>query len=107
VRALAEVAIALGLMVINGFLAVPGFAMMSSRRGGRPDSPAAAIGAGVAVRRLGDPTTFLSIVQVRTTLVGILAGASGGATLGAHLARALNTAACRRRQPTRSESAAW
>jgi hypothetical protein len=64
VRALAEVAIALGLMVINGFLAVPGFAMMSSRRGGRPDSPAAAIGAGVAVRRLGDPTTFLSIVQV-------------------------------------------
>ena len=82
-----EVAIVLALMLINGTLAMSELAMMSSRRG-RLEQRAAEgdPGARAALRLLDDPTSLLSTVQVGITLVGILAGAFSGATLGAHLA---------------------
>ena len=86
-RVVLEVAIVLALMLINGALAMSELAMMSSRRG-RLEQRAAEgdPGARAALRLLDDPTSLLSTVQVGITLVGILAGAFSGATLGAHLA---------------------
>lgn len=75
--------ILIGLMiVVNGLLSMSELAVVSSRnsrltymaeRGNR--------GARVALRPVGDPSRFLSTVQVGITLVGVLAGAFGGATI--------------------------
>ena len=86
-RIVAEVAIVLGLMLLNGVLAMSELAMMSSRRGRLEQlRHQGDRGARAALRLLDDPTGFLSTVQVGITLVGILAGAISGATLGGHLA---------------------
>lgn len=78
------------LILLNGFFAMSELALVSSRRvrlqqlanrGHR--------GARVALRLQEDPGRFLSTVQVGITLVGILAGAYGGATLAAPLSQAL------------------
>ena len=92
-RVVAEVAFVLGLMLLNGALAMSELAMMSSRRG-RLEQLAidGNRGARAALRLLEDPTGFLSTVQFGITLVGILAGAYSGATLGGHLADALTAA---------------
>ena len=89
---LVEIALILGLMLLNGALAMSELAMMSSRRG-RLEQLAAQgqRGASAALRLVDDPTGFLSTVQVGITLVGILAGAYGGATLGGHLATLLTS----------------
>jgi putative hemolysin len=75
------------LMLLNGVLAMSELALMSSRRA-RLERMARAghRGARAALHLLDDPTAFLSTVQVGITLVGILAGALSGATLGTHLA---------------------
>lgn len=78
------------LILVNGVLAMAEMAVVSSRRSrieqmreaGRP-------GAEAALALLADPTRFLSTVQIGITMVGVLAGAFGGATLGDHLAAAL------------------
>ena len=90
---LLEVAIVLALMLVNGVLAMSELAMMSSRRG-RLEQRAAEgdAGARAALRLLDDPTALLSTVQVGITLVGILAGAFSGATLGTHFAALLTAA---------------
>lgn len=92
-RVVAELAFVLGLMLLNGALAMSELAMMSSRRG-RLEQLAidGNRGARAALRLLDDPTGFLSTVQFGITLVGILAGAYSGATLGGHLAEALTVA---------------
>jgi len=85
-----EILTVLALMVLNGFLAMSEMALVSSRRG-RLEQMAAQgnRGAQVAAGLIDDPTRFLSTVQVGITLVGILAGAFSGATLGGHLAGTL------------------
>ena len=75
--------ILVGLMIlVNGLLSMSELAVVSSRnsrlsylagRGNR--------GARVALRLVADPSRFLSTVQVGITLVGVLAGAFGGATI--------------------------
>lgn len=82
-----EIVFVLGLMVLNGALAMSELAMMASRRG-RLEQLArhGQRGAAAALRLLDDPTGFLSTVQVGITLVGILAGAFSGATIGSALA---------------------
>src|SRR3546814_2092129 len=47
-------------------------------------------GARTAVRLIDDPSRFLATVQIGITLVGILAGAFGGATLAYRLGDWLN-----------------
>jgi len=86
---LLEVTVVLGLMLLNGTLAMSELAMMSSRRGRLEQLAIEDRGARAALRLLDDPTGFLSTVQVGITLVGILAGAFSGATLGGYLAQAL------------------
>ena len=77
-----ELAIVLGLIVFNGFLAMSELALVSARRplleqmarhGSR--------GAAVALDLTREPGRMLSAVQIGITLVGIIAGAFSGATI--------------------------
>ena len=79
---LLEVSVILLLIVLNGLLAMSELAIVSSRRvrlqqmaqdGNR--------GAEVALELTETPNRFLSTVQIGITLIGIFAGAIGGATI--------------------------
>jgi putative hemolysin len=76
------IAIVLVLMVINGVFALSEMAVVSSRKvrlerlARQPNA-----GARAALDLIADPGRFLSTVQIGITLVGIIAGAYGGATL--------------------------
>lgn len=77
-------AVVLLLLVLNGLFAMSELAVVSARRAklqsraGRGDKGAAA-----ALRLAEHPTRFLAAVQVGITLIGILAGAYGQATIAA------------------------
>ena len=78
-----EILILLALIVLNGVLAMSELAVVSSR----PARLEAMVRAAAPDRRpptglAADPGRFLSTVQIGITLVGILSGAFGGATLG-------------------------
>lgn len=85
-------AVVLLLVVLNGLFAMSELAVVSSRRtklqtrAERGDKGAAA-----ALRLADNPTRFLSAVQVGITLIGILAGAYGQATIAGELDRMLET----------------
>jgi putative hemolysin len=91
---LIEALVVLFLIVLNGVLAMSELAIVSSRKA-RLEAMAAAgsSGARVALGLIADPGRFLSTVQIGITLVGIFAGAFGGATLAAPLAAVLNRVA--------------
>ena len=84
---LLELTLLLGLILLNGALAMSELAIVSARparlraRGDR--------GALIALRLAEDPGRFLSTVQIGITLVGVLSGAFSGATLGLRSAAAL------------------
>ena len=86
-----EIAIILILILINGIFAMAEFAIVSvkkirlQKRADEGDTRAAA-----ALEIVNEPTQFLSTVQIGITLVGIFAGAFGGATLARELAAYLN-----------------
>ncbi|MFO1037167.1 MAG: hemolysin family protein [Geminicoccaceae bacterium] len=87
---LIEIVAVLGLVLVNGFLALSELALVSSRRSRLEQLAASGTrGAPSALRLIEDPTRVLSTVQVGITLVGILAGAYSGATLGEDLAQVL------------------
>lgn len=86
-----EIGVVLLLILFNGALAMAEMSVVSSNkhrlklladRGSR--------GARIALALAENPARFLSSVQIGITLVGVLAGAFGGATLSEHLAAALN-----------------
>ncbi len=81
-----EALIVLLLILVNGVLAMSELAIVSSRKA-RLEALAAEgnSGARVALQLLADPSRFLSTVQIGITLVGIFAGAYGGATLAEQL----------------------
>jgi putative hemolysin len=81
-----EISIVLLLTVINGALAMSEMAIVSSRKV-RLESMArrANAGARIALELIAEPSRFLSTVQIGITLVGIFAGAYGGATLAGPL----------------------
>jgi putative hemolysin len=88
----AEIAIVAALIVLNGLLAMSELAIVSAR----PARLKVLIEQGVtgsrrALALASDPGRFLSTVQIGITLVGILAGAYSGATLGKRLADWLMT----------------
>jgi putative hemolysin len=88
---LLEALIVLLLILVNGVLALSELAIVSSRKV-RLETMAAAgsSGARVALGLIEDPSRFLSTVQIGITLVGIFAGAFGGATLAEQLGAALD-----------------
>lgn len=85
-----DVAIILALIALNGLFAMSELAIVSSRKPrlqalakvGRP-------GAGTALRLADDPGRLLSAGQIGITLIGILAGAYSGASLGGPLGERL------------------
>jgi len=75
------------LLALNGVLAMSEIAVVSSRRVRlETRAEAGSRAARSALGLLDDPTRFLSTVQVGITLIGILAGAFGGATIAEQLA---------------------
>ena len=86
-----ELAIVVGLILLNGFFAMAELAIVSSRRIRLQQMEEAGNrGAARALALADNPGRFLSGVQVGITLIGILSGAYGGSTLGARLGAVLN-----------------
>ena len=81
-----ELSIILVLLVLNGVFAMAEIALVSARRA-RLQQMAAdkKAGAALALRLARNPEQFLSTVQVGITLVGVLSGAFGGATLAGYV----------------------
>lgn len=79
------------LVFLNGFLAMSEIAIVSARKGKlRHLAEAGDSRAHAALELANNPTPFLSTIQIGITMIGILAGAFGGATLSEHLAEQLS-----------------
>lgn len=82
--------IILVLIALNGIFAMSEFAIVSAKktrlkqRADKGDTQAV-----TALKLANEPTPFLSTIQIGITLVGIFAGAFGGATIAEELARYL------------------
>ena len=82
-----EIAILLLLLIANGVFAMAEIAVVSSRKARLRRLAEQGNGnARIALELAESPNRFLSTVQVGITLVGIFAGAFGGATLAPYLA---------------------
>jgi putative hemolysin len=90
-QVLFEVAIILLLLVANGVFAMAEIAVVSSRRGRLRQMAVSDSRAKAASELAESPNSFLATVQVGITLVGIFAGAFGGATLASKLAPCIAT----------------
>lgn len=87
-----EIVILTVLTLLNGVLAMSELAIVSSRTARlQVMAEAGSRGARIALRLAEEPGRFLSSVQIGITLVGIIAGAFSGATLGRRLAELLLT----------------
>jgi len=85
-----EISLILILMLLNGVLAMYEIAVVAARRARLQHLAATGNrGASAALELASKPNEFLSTIQVGITLVGILAGAVGGATLAEPLAEAV------------------
>lgn len=74
------------LLALNGIFAMAEIALVSSKRARLEQRvKEGTTGAGLALKLLGEPERFLSTVQIGITLVGVLAGAFGGASLAGYL----------------------
>jgi putative hemolysin len=86
----AEIVIIIALIMANGIFAMSEIAVVSARRARLQQRvEAGERGALVALQLTEEPNQFLSTVQIGITLIGILAGAFGGATVARELAAAL------------------
>lgn len=82
-----DLLIVFALVLLNGCFALSELAIVSSRRPRlRAMAEAGRSGARAALALAEDPGRFLSTVQIGITLVGVVAGAFSGATLGGALA---------------------
>jgi putative hemolysin len=81
-----EVFLVLVLILLNGLFAMSELALVSARRVRLQHlAEAGQRGARVAIRLIEDPSRFLATVQIGISLVAVVAGAFGGATLGNRL----------------------
>ena len=82
-----EILLVLGLIAINGAMSMSELAIVSARPFRlRQRAEAGSGGAATAIELAEHPNRFLSTVQIGITLVGILAGAFGGARIAKPLA---------------------
>jgi putative hemolysin len=97
------------LVVLNGFFAMSEMAVIASRKARLAARAAKGDRRARRVLQLAErPGRFLSTVQVGITLVGILAGAIGGATVGERLAELFSQYPGHwRRSPMRRVSRSW
>jgi putative hemolysin len=85
-----QIAVIVLLVLLNGFFAMSETALVSSRKARlRQRAEQDQEGARTALELTDSPNRFLSTVQIGISLIGVLAGAFGGATLAEPLARAL------------------
>ena len=86
-RIVLEAGIIFLLLVANGVFAMAEIAIVAARKNRLRQSAAAGnSGAQVALELAESPNRFLATVQIGITLIGILAGAFGGATIAEELA---------------------
>lgn len=79
---LLEIVILLVLIALNGIFSMSEFALVSSKKTClRQRAEDGDTRAAVALKLSNDPTPFLSTVQIGIALIGIFAGAFGGATI--------------------------
>jgi putative hemolysin len=82
-----EIIIILILIILNGILAMSEFAIVSAKKARlRQRAEEGDTRAADALELANEPTSFLSTIQIGITLVGIFAGAFGGATIAEELA---------------------
>ncbi|HKH77055.1 MAG TPA: hemolysin family protein [Rubrobacteraceae bacterium] len=85
-----QIAVIVVLTLLNGLFAMSETALVSSRKAQlRQRVEAGDKGARAALELADSPTRFLSTVQIGISLIGVLAGAFGGAALAGPLAEAL------------------
>ncbi len=85
-----QIAVIVLLTLLNGFFAMSETALVSSRKARlRQRAEEGKKGARAALELADSPNRFLSTVQIGISLIGVLAGAFGGATLAGPLADAL------------------
>jgi putative hemolysin len=85
-----EIVLILLLILLNGVFALAEIAVISARRVRlQQRAESGDRGARVALELATEPTNFLSTVQIGITLVGILAGAYGGARISENISTAV------------------
>ena len=78
-----DVLVIAGLIVLNGIFALSELAIVSARTARlRTAADKGSAGARIAIELAADPGKFLSTVQIGITLIGIIAGAYSGSSLG-------------------------
>jgi putative hemolysin len=78
----AELVLILALILLNGFFSLSEMAIVSSRKARlRHEAEQGNENYKLALRAAGEPGRYLSAIQVAITLIGILTGAVGGATI--------------------------
>jgi putative hemolysin len=88
-----QIAIIIALILLNGFFAMSETALVSSRKARlRQRAEEGDRRARAALELADSPNRFLSTVQIGISLIGVRAGAFGGATLAEPLADVLRTA---------------
>ncbi len=81
-----EILILIVLILVNGFFAMAEMAVVSARKARlHQRAEDGSKGAQAALALAGKPTRFLSTVQIGITLIGILTGVFGGATIAEEL----------------------
>jgi putative hemolysin len=81
-----EIVVIVLLVAVNGLFAMTEMALVASRRARlQHQAEEGSAGAQAALELADSPNRFLSTIQIGITLVGVLAGAFGGATLAARL----------------------
>jgi putative hemolysin len=102
-------AIVVLLILLNGLFAMSETALVSARKASlRQRADAGDDRARAALELANSPNRFLSTVQIGISLIGVLSGAVGGATIAEPLAGALSSAVpASHRTPGPSPSAWW
>src|SRR5215217_1930795 len=87
-----QIAVIVVLTLLNGLFAMSETALVSSRKARlRQRAEAGDKGARAALELADSPNRFLSTVQIGISLIGVLAGAFGGATIAEPLAGVLRS----------------
>jgi len=87
-----EIFIIIILIILNGFFSMAEFALVSARRVRLSSLAEKGVrGADRALALSEDPNTFLSTIQIGITLIGILAGAFGGAAIAGQISPYFST----------------
>ena len=96
------------LVALNGVFAMSELAIVSSRKPRlKAMARAGRRGAQTALDLAADPGRFLSTVQIGITLIGILAGAYSGASLGGPVGAAPRRCSASRPIPRRRSASPW